>query len=338
MHRLTLNLRKLKQETLFLSQLNLNERPLNTPNFKDIQPITAAIKTIKKTLRIYNQYLPKHISLEGLKNNQKMNWIKEEQLTVLTTYSPEITQLIGQSDNDILLENLSLYFNTIAEIIKIHNGTLLSVNGNQITAFWHTPKDKDLITVSKAAIELQSHLHRLYHTWQKDDKPCFKTQLSLHTENGLRSQLTIGDRLEYLLLGSPSNTSIEQHHKPSVLGHTIVVSKAIYKQISPYFICRQIGLDKNTPLYELLGEQQHPHASLLNEIKIKFEKALAYIKENNYLQAHELLSKLKDIDTNPELINTHLTHLTNNTNQTSNNMSDHVFSITKKESTSKVDF
>ncbi len=198
-----------------------------------------------------------------------------------------------------LIDMLNIYMTPMVESIMHHQGTVDKFIGDAIMAYWNAPHHVN----NHADKAIQSALQQMQQLKRVNQFLLQKYQLSIDIGIGINTgQATVGEmgskgRSDYTIIGDSVNLAsrLEGLNKP--YGSNIIISEFTLAQAKADYVIRELdkvrvkGKKEGITIYEVLqeGTAQEPLISLLK----RYNKALAYYKKAQFVDAMALFEQLK---------------------------------------------
>jgi adenylate cyclase len=182
-------------------------------------------------------------------------------ITVMFSDVEGFTSISETTDSQVLVAQLTEYFNVATQVITRHGGTVDKFIGDGIMVLWGAPAELEDAEhqACLAAIELQSKLDTLNESWAARGLHRFHTRVGIHTGVAVVGVLGSNNRLSYTAFGDAINVASRIEGINKELGTRILLSEATFEGLRGRLHTRRIdavelrGRQQKLVLYELVG-------------------------------------------------------------------------------------
>jgi adenylate cyclase len=248
---------------------------------------------MKASLRSFGHYVPTALVEDVITSGQEARLGGE--CRVLTIHFSDIvgfTSISEMLDPTQLVEHLGEYLQAMAEIVRLHDGTIDKFMGDGILAFYNAPHPvpDHAAQACRAALLAHGRLRELRPGWQAAGKPAFRTRIGLHTGEALVGNIGAPERFAYTVIGDAVNLASRLEALNKVYGTEILTSQEVRDAAGSEFVWRQldrvavVGRREGTLVNELLGEQGNVPAPVL-QARDLYEQALAAYFAQRFAEA-----------------------------------------------------
>lgn len=274
-------------------------------SIKEIYLMKRAVSAMKSALKSFGYYVPKEIVFGLMEQGKEIQLGGERKdITIFFSDIYDFTTISEGQPTELLMKQLSLYFEKISNIILECNGTIDKYIGDSIMAFWGapTPMPDQEFRACHAALLCQHKLALLNSEWQMKDLPQFRTRIGIHEGNVIVGNIGTAERMNYTIMGDPVNLASRLESVNKSYKTKIIISAQVQEKVASRFLTRPLdivavkGKTKVVKIYELVGEFDGEEGIKPTEDEIKFcaafEKAFHLFEEKKWIQAGELFNEL----------------------------------------------
>ncbi len=297
-------LKKITSEIVKIKNFNLKNNKRIQSHIKEIGYIADALYSMKKTLRIFQRYIPAALVRQLIQTGEdaRIGGVKIP-LAILFSDIRDFTSIAEKINPEELTPHICHYFDALTQIIVLNNGTIDKYIGDAIMAFWGAPQqiDQPAVPAAKAALRCIQRSNQLNKQWQAEGKPILYTRIGLHLGDAIVGNLGSSERINYTAIGDTINIASRLESINKIYGTQIIVSNSIYQEIKDHFILRLVdhvaAKDKqeSSYLYELIAETRNEVSYDINQYNIAFTKGFSAYQTNQWDQAIASFRECLDI-------------------------------------------
>ncbi len=168
---------------------------------------------------------------------------------------------------DVLVKQLTEYFNLAARVFARHGGVVDKFMGDGIMVLWGAPMDLEdaEYKACTAALELHAEMNELNATWRAQGMHEFRTRIGIHTGHAIAGVLGASERLSYTAIGDVINVASRIEGANKELGTRTLISETTFAGLGGRLATRRIeemaelrGRQTRMVLYELLEVEHQP--------------------------------------------------------------------------------
>ena len=248
-----------------IGRLELDNLPRETSRVLEIQHLDQALDESARSLKAFRKFVPVDVINQLVAEGHALapNG-SPRRITVMFTDVEGFTRISEALETDVLVEQLTAYFNLAARVFARHGGTIDKFIGDGIMVLWGAPSDLEdaEYRACLAALELQSEMDQLNAGWRRDGRPEFHTRIGLHTGVVIAGVLGSNDRLSYTAFGDVINVASRIEGINKDLGTRILMSEATFQGLQGRLATRRVdgqaeirGRQTRLVLYELTGHR-----------------------------------------------------------------------------------
>ncbi|RZL62902.1 MAG: adenylate/guanylate cyclase domain-containing protein [Variovorax sp.] len=248
-----------------IGRLELDNLPRETSRVLEIQHLDQALDESARSLKAFRKFVPVDVINQLIAEGHALapnGWPRR--ITVMFTDVQGFTSISEALQTDVLVEQLTAYFNLAARVFARHGGTIDKFIGDGIMVLWGAPSDLDDAEYKAclAALELQSEMDQLNASWRQGGRPEFHTRVGLHTGVVIAGVLGANERLSYTAFGDVINVASRIEGINKDLGTRILMSEATFEGLRGRLATRRVeelaeirGRQTRLVLYELTGHR-----------------------------------------------------------------------------------
>jgi class 3 adenylate cyclase len=193
--------------------------------------------------------------------------VKPKDIAIMFTDIVQFTEISEQTEPVMLVETMTIYFETLCRVIANHDGTLDKYIGDALMVLFNCPTDLlDYEALAcDCALEISREINSLNDLFTSVGKPRFETRIGIHVGNCLVGNVGSSFRLSYTALGDPVNASSRIESLNRTYGTKIIISGECELKVRGRFLCRLLdtvtvkGKSKSMKLYELINNMDLCH-------------------------------------------------------------------------------
>ncbi len=248
-----------------IGRLELDELPRVKSRVLEIQQLDQALDDSARGLKAFRKFVPVDVVTQLVDRGHALAPSgAARRITTMFTDVEGFTRISEVTPPDMLVAQLTRYFNLAAEIFARHGGTIDKFIGDGIMVLWGAPSelpDAEL-RACRAALELQAALDVLNAEWRGQGLHEFRTRIGLHSGIVIAGVLGSNDRLSYTAFGDTINVASRVEGMNKELGTRILMSETTWEGLRQRLPTRRIeamelrGLQRRLVLYELLPPSQ----------------------------------------------------------------------------------
>jgi len=239
----------------------------------EIITMDNAIKAMKHSLKAFSLYVPRELVKKLIAGGEKNISVGGhiEDLTIFFSDIVGFTSITEKTKPQILMQQLSEYFEAVTKEIEKYDGTVDKFIGDAVMAFWGAPvKLKNHQELAcKAALNVARSIKKLNKNWEKQGKDQFITRIGLHSDSAVVGNIGSSSRMNYSIIGDGVNLASRLEGVNKIYGTGIIISESTYKKVETIFVCRKLdkitvkGKDESVTIYELLDNAENADDELL---------------------------------------------------------------------------
>jgi adenylate cyclase len=246
-----------------IGRLELDDLPREPSRVFEIQNLSQALDDSARSLQAFSKFVPvdviKQLVAEGhaLAPNGS-----PRRVTAMFTDVEGFTSISESMEADVLMRQLTEYFNLATRVFARHGGVVDKFMGDGIMVLWGAPADLPDAEhrACIASLELHEEMKALNRKWQEEGLQAFRTRIGIHTGIVIAGVLGSSDRLSYTALGDVINVASRIESTNKQLGTRTLISETTFQGLGGRLATRRIeelvelrGRQTRMVLYELLG-------------------------------------------------------------------------------------
>jgi adenylate cyclase len=251
-----------------IGRLELDDLPLEASRVLEIQHLNQALAESARSLQAFSKFVPVDIIKQLVAQGQALApGGSPRRITAMFTDVEGFTSISESLDADVLVKQLTEYFNLAARIFARHGGVVDKYMGDGIMVLWGAPADLEdaAYRACLAALELHAEMSELNGKWHAEGLREFRTRIGIHTGLVIAGVLGSSDRLSYTAVGDVINVASRIEGANKDLGTRTLISEATFAALGGRIAARRIeemielrGRHTRMVLYELLEIEHQP--------------------------------------------------------------------------------
>ena len=247
-----------------LKNLDLSGGSSPEIRIKEIRKMHQTIEDLRIGLKSFRKYVPADLVTELMSGSKEAELgVEKRDMTIYFSDIAGFTPLSEKLRPEELVEELSIYFDGMTQMIIAHKGTIDKYIGDSIMAFWGAPSNLEshAVWACQAALRCQRYVYGLSREWIKRGLPPLKTRVGLHTGEVLVGNIGYSDRLNYTVIGDNVNIASRLEGLNRYYETEILISGSTYQKAKEEIETRLIdvvvvkGRTQGVPVYELAAEK-----------------------------------------------------------------------------------
>lgn len=245
-----------------IGRFDLDNLPRVQSRVLEIQHLDQALDDSARGLKAFRKFVPVDVVNQLIDEGHALTPNGgPRRITVMFTDVEGFTRISEATDSDVLVDQLTEYFNVATQVIARHGGTVDKFIGDGIMVLWGAPTELEDAEhkACVAALELHVELDALNTRWAARGLQLFKTRIGIHTGVAVVGVLGSNDRLTYTAFGDAINVASRIEGINKELGTRVLMSEATFDGLRGRLRTRRIeevelrGRQTKLVLYELLG-------------------------------------------------------------------------------------
>lgn len=294
----------LVKETENIKDFNLEGEVVIKSRIKEIIYLKDSIHSMKKGLKLFQKYIPKILVKQLIESGEdvRVGGVRKK----LTSFFSDIegfTSICEKTDPNLLLIQMSEYFEELTQIIIKEKGTIDKYIGDSIMAFWGSPLPEAIPShhAARAALFCQSRLGYLNAKWVSEGKVPLITRIGIHSGEAIVGNVGSSERLNYTAIGDSINIASRLEAINKNYKTRIIVSDVVYEQIKDAFILRFVdcvivkGRSSGINIYELLSDNIQKIAFDITTYNATFSKGFHAYQQQQWDDAISYFNCCLDI-------------------------------------------
>lgn len=245
-----------------IGRFDLDDLPRVQSRVLEIQHLDQALDDSARGLKAFRKFVPVDVVNQLIDEGHALTPNGgPRRITVMFTDVEGFTRISEAIDSDVLVEQLTEYFNAATQVIARHGGTVDKFIGDGIMVLWGAPSDLDDAEYKAcvAALALHEEFDALNARWVARGLHTFNTRIGIHTGVAVVGVLGSNDRLSYTAFGDAINVASRIEGINKELGTRVLMSEATFEGLRGRLQTRRIeevelrGRQTKLVLYELTG-------------------------------------------------------------------------------------
>jgi adenylate cyclase len=251
-----------------IGRLELDNLPLEPSRVLEIQHLNQALDESARSLQAFRKFVPVDIIRQLVAGGHALApGGSPRRITAMFTDVEGFTTISESMEADVLVRQLTEYFNLAAGIFARHGGVIDKFMGDGIMVLWGAPSDLEDAEYRAciAALELHAEMDALNGKWRGEGLPEFRTRVGIHTGHVIAGVLGSSNRLSYTAIGDAINAASRIEGANKELGTRTLISQTTFEGLGGRLATRRIeettelrGRQARMVLYELLGPTPTP--------------------------------------------------------------------------------
>lgn len=246
-----------------IGRFDLDNLPRVQSRVLEIQHLDQALDDSARGLKAFRKFVPVDVVNQLIDEGHALTPNGgPRRITVMFTDVEGFTRISETTDSDVLVDQLTEYFNVATQVIARHGGTVDKFIGDGIMVLWGAPTELDDAEhkACVAALELHAELDALNARWAVRGLLSFKTRIGIHTGVAVVGVLGSNDRLSYTAFGDAINVASRIEGINKELGTRVLVSQDTFEGLRGRLRTRRVedvelrGRLTRLVLYELLAD------------------------------------------------------------------------------------
>ncbi|WP_295981602.1 adenylate/guanylate cyclase domain-containing protein [uncultured Variovorax sp.] len=246
-----------------IGRLELDDLPLEPSRVLEVQHLNQALDESARSLKAFSKFVPVDIIRQLVAEGHALApGGSPRRITAMFTDVEGFTSISESMPADLLVRQLTEYFNLAAGIFARHGGVIDKFMGDGIMVLWGAPNELEdaEYRACLAAIELHAEMNALNEKWRAEGLQEFRTRVGIHTGHVIAGVLGSSDRLSYTAIGDAINAASRIEGANKELGTRTLISEATCEGLGGRLATRRIeelaelrGRQTRMALYEVLG-------------------------------------------------------------------------------------
>ena len=245
-----------------IGRFDLDELPRVDSRVLEIHHLDQALDESARGLKAFSKFVPVDVVNQLIDEGHTLTPSGgPRRITVMFSDVEGFTSISEATDSQVLVDQLTEYFNVATRVINWHGGTVDKFIGDGIMVLWGAPAELEDAEhqACLAAIELQNKLDTLNERWAARGLHRFHTRVGIHTGVAVVGVLGSNNRLSYTAFGDAINVASRIEGINKELGTRILLSEATFEGLRGRLHTRRIdavelrGRQQKLVLYELVG-------------------------------------------------------------------------------------
>ena len=245
-----------------IGRFDLDELPRVDSRVLEIHHLDQALDESARGLKAFSKFVPVDVVNQLIDEGHTLTPSGgPRRITVMFSDVEGFTSISEATDSQVLVDQLTEYFNVATRVINWHGGTVDKFIGDGIMVLWGAPAELEDAEhqACLAAIELQKAFDTLNADWAARGLHTFHTRVGIHTGVAVVGVLGSNNRLSYTAFGDAINVASRIEGINKELGTRILLSEATFEGLRGRLHTRRIdavelrGRQQKLVLYELVG-------------------------------------------------------------------------------------
>jgi adenylate cyclase len=138
--RLTRPLERVTRELQAIEDLSFEKRDIRSSRIKEIAQLQNAATVLRSSLQSFSSFAPVEVVKGLVKSGIPLELgVERRRLTIFFSDIESFSTLAEHSDPDLLLQQMSAYFDAVSRAVSDEEGTVDKFIGDGVMAFWGAP-------------------------------------------------------------------------------------------------------------------------------------------------------------------------------------------------------
>ncbi|WP_261803713.1 adenylate/guanylate cyclase domain-containing protein [Variovorax sp. PAMC26660] len=249
-----------------IGRLELDDLPLEKSRVLEIQHLNQALDDSARSLKAFSKFVPVDVIKQLIADGHTLAPSgAPRRITAMFTDVEGFTTISESMEADVLMRQLTEYFNLATGVFARHGGVVDKFMGDGIMVLWGAPADLPDAEYQAcvASLELHAEMNELNQKWRDEGLHEFRTRIGIHTGLAVAGVLGSSDRLSYTALGDVINVASRIEGTNKQLGTRTLLSEETFAGLQGRLATRRIeelvelrGRQTRMVLYELLEPTQ----------------------------------------------------------------------------------
>jgi adenylate cyclase len=227
----------------------------------EIQHLNQALDDSARSLKAFSKFVPVDVIKQLIAEGHTLEPSgSPRRITAMFTDVEGFTSISESMEADVLMRQLTEYFNLATRVFARHGGVVDKFMGDGIMVLWGAPADLPDAEYQAcvASLELHAEMGTLNRKWREEGLNEFSTRIGIHTGMVIAGVLGSSDRLSYTALGDVINVASRIEGINKQLGTRTLISEATFAGLQGRLSARRIeervelrGRQTRMVLYEL---------------------------------------------------------------------------------------
>lgn len=204
--------------------------------------MTIGLKEREKIKTVLNKFHGSAVA-EDMISREITRHASRKKATIFFSDIRSFTKMSENQTAEETVEMLNEYFELMVGIINKHQGIVDKFVGDAIMAVWGVPSGSanDTLNALEACLEMRVALNELNQKRLSENKIPLMIGMGLHTGEVVSGTIGSEERMEYTVIGDAVNTASRIESSTKSFGTDLLVSEAVFEEVSPQFIFQEAG-------------------------------------------------------------------------------------------------
>ena len=204
--------------------------------------MTVGLKEREKIKTVLNKFHGSAVAEDMMKREISRHATRKKS-TVFFSDIRSFTKMSESQTAEETVEMLNEYFEIMVGIINKNGGVVDKFVGDAIMAVWGVPtaSEDDTLNALNACLEMRVALNLLNQKRIAEDKVPLMIGMGLHVGEVVSGTIGSDERMEYTVIGDTVNTASRIESSTKSFGTDLLISEAVFQEISASFIIEDAG-------------------------------------------------------------------------------------------------
>lgn len=204
-------------------------------------------KEKRRLRRVFQRFLPPEV-VSQLLATKDADFFRGEnkRLCILFSDIRSFTSYSESRSPEEVVARLNEYFEVMSRVVSSNGGIVDKFLGDGLMAFFGAFEHAEHPSAAgvRAAMNMLEELEILNRKWQEQGQVPFKIGIGLHTGTVKVGNIGSRNKTEYTVIGDAVNTASRLQDKTKLLQESIVISEAVYHDLSAEIIAEDKGIEE----------------------------------------------------------------------------------------------
>jgi class 3 adenylate cyclase/ABC-type nitrate/sulfonate/bicarbonate transport system substrate-binding protein len=260
--RLTRPLERVTRELQAIEDLSFEKRDIRSSRIKEIAQLQNAATVLRSSLQSFSSFAPVEVVKGLVKSGIPLELgVERRRLTIFFSDIESFSTLAEHSDPDLLLQQMSAYFDAVSRAVSDEEGTVDKFIGDGVMAFWGAPValPHHALNGCRGALRALRRIEDLNANWHAQGLSPLRVRIGLDTGEVLVGNVGSAERFSYTAMGDHVNVASRLEGLNKQFGTAICVSASVVSEVGDAVLVRPLrsvtvkGRAQRFMIYELLG-------------------------------------------------------------------------------------
>ncbi|HCH66719.1 MAG: hypothetical protein CL927_00265 [Deltaproteobacteria bacterium] len=237
---------------------------------RELADLESGFQLLVRSMETFSRFVPRGVVRHLVTSEEEVRpAVEQRELALFFCDLQGFTSLAEQAEPEVLLRQVSAYFDAVTSSISAEGGTIDKFIGDAVMAFWGAPDHHPdpALAAARAALRVRHRFAALAREWEAEGLSPLHLRIGVHIAPVLVGTIGTDVRLSYTALGDGVNVASRLESANKELGTAICISDAV-RAAAPALVCRPIrrltvkGRREPLLVHELLGVRESSELEL----------------------------------------------------------------------------